>query len=208
MKHIVSLGMAAVLMAVMSGCGPKVMVPPKIDLKQHEVIGIIEFRSSSEGELGSYATRKFTEAARRDQGMVRIVELGSEVEVLEGVGHDRLDQATFKALGEKYEISTIITGELVVSDVRPDITITPGFGHMSFAAEVDAELTVQMAETATGASIWSGSASTTREVGHVSVFGGKTFAFDAEDPEKAYGKLVDALVEKVTKDFRVTWKRK
>jgi len=203
-----SLGIAAVLMTAALSCGPKVMVPPRIDLQQHEVIGIIEFRSSNEGKLGPLATRKFTEAARQDQGMVRIVELGSEAEVLKAVGRDRLDQSTFKALGERHQVNTIIAGELVVSDIRPDIIITPGFGYMSFAAEVNATLAAQMVETATGASIWSGSGSAKQRVGHVSIFGGKNFAFDAEDPEKAYGKLVDDLVEKVTKDFRVTWERK
>jgi len=208
LKHTLSLGIAAVLLAGALSCGPKVMVPPKIDLKQHEVFGIIEFESSNEGELGPLATRKFTEAARRDQGMVRIVELGSEAEVLTEVGRDRLDQSTFKALGQQRDVSTIITGELVISDVKPDITITPGLGYLSFAAEVNATLAAQMVETATGASIWSGSANTTKRVGQVSLFGGKNFAFDAEDPEKAYGKLVDDLVEKVTKDFRVTWERR
>lgn len=208
MKHILNLGIAAALMVAALSCGPKVKVPPKINLKQHEVVGIIEFKSSTKGELGPYATKKFMEAARQDQGMVRIVELGSETEILKAIGRDRLDQAAFKALGEKHEINTIITGELVVSDVRPDITITPGGGYMSFSAEVDATLAAQIVETATGASIWSGSANATQKVGHVSIFGGKTFAFDAEDPDKAYGKLVDILVKKTTKDFRVTWKRK
>jgi hypothetical protein len=128
--------------------------------------------------------------------------------VLEGVGRDRLDQTTFKALGEKHDVNTIITGELVVSDIRPDVTITPGFGFADFAAEVDATLSVQMVETNSGASLWSASASATERVGSISIFGGEHFAFDAEDPDDAYGKLVDALVEETSEDFRVTWKRK
>lgn len=208
MKQILGSIIVAVILTATLGCGSKVMIPPVIDLKQHEVIGIIEFRSSSEGELGPLATRKFIEMARKDQGIVRIVELGSEVEVLNEIGSSRLDQAAFKALGQKYQVSTIITGELLVSDVRPDITITPGGGFMNFGAEVDASLSAQMVETATGASIWSSSANATKSVGNVSVFGGKDFSFDAEDPEKAYGKLIDALVEEITKDFRVTWERR
>ena len=208
MKRVFILCAVVTLIAVLSGCGQKVMVPPRIDLKEHEVVGIIEFDSPSEGELEEYATRKFTEAIRRDQGMVRIVQLGSETVVLEGVGRDRLDQITFKALGERHDVNTIITGELVVSDIRPDLTITPGFGFASLAAEVDATLSVQMVETNSGASIWSTSASATERVGEVSLFGGEHFSFDAEDPDDAYGKLVDALVKKTTEDFRVTWKRK
>jgi len=207
MKYTLTVCTALVLLPTVLGCGPKVMIPPVIDLKQHEVIGMIQFESSNQGQLGPLTTRKFMEEARRDQGMVRIVELGSEEDVLKAVGRDRLDQAAFKAIGEKYEINTIITGELLVSDVKPDIKITPGFGFMNFSAKVNATLTAQMIETETGASIWSSSANTTESVGEVSIFGGKHFVFDAEDPEKAYGKLVDALVEETTEDFRVSWER-
>lgn len=208
MRHTLKLAAIALLVALASGCGPKVMVPPVIDLKEHEVIGIIQFTSSNEGELGPLATRKFIEAARSDQGIVRIVELGSEAGVLGATGHDRLNQSAFKALGEKYGVSTVITGEVVVSDVRPDLTVTPGGGYVGLAAEVDASLAAQMIETETGASIWSNSAEATRRVGNISVFGKKDVAFDAEDPEKAYGKLIDDLVEKTTRDFQVTWERK
>ena len=48
----------------------------------------------------------------------------------------------------------------------------------------------------------------TEEVGHVSLFGGKMFGFDAQDPDKAYGKLVSALASIATRDFKVTWVRK
>ena len=49
MKQTLGLVMVSVLLTMVLGCGPKAMVPPVIDLKQHEVIGIIEFSSSSEG---------------------------------------------------------------------------------------------------------------------------------------------------------------
>jgi hypothetical protein len=198
---------ATVLVSMVLGCGPRVMIPPMIDLKLYEVVGIIEFESESEGELTSYTTKKFMEAIRRDQGMIRIVELGTKDEVLSAIGSDILDQATFKALGEKYEVSTIITGELTISDVRPDITIVPGFSYISFAAEVDATLTAKMVEITTGASIWSSTARETRRIGSISIFGGEHFSFDADNPDKAYGKLVDALIEDVSEDFRITWRR-
>ncbi len=202
-------GMAVVvLLLVAAGCGPKVMVPPRIDLMQHEVVGIVEFSSSSEGRLGSYATGRFMEAVRRDQGMVRIVDLGPENELLEEVGAEKFDQETFQRLAETHELATVFVGQLDVSDVRPDITITPGLGFMDFSAEVDATLTVQMVETSSGASIWNGTATATKKVGGVSIFGREHFAFDAKDPDKAYGELVRALVEKVSRDFRVTWERR
>ena len=208
MKYILNLSIVAVLMLVMLGCAPKIMVPPKIDLKKYEIVGIIEFKSSNEGKLGEYATGKFMEVARKDQKIIRIINLGTESECLKAIGHKQLDADAFKSLGEKYDVSSIIFGEIVVSDVRPNISITSGLKYMKFEAEVDATLISQMVETATGASIWNGSATATKQVACVSILDGKNFVFDAEAPETAYGKLVDALMYRVTKDFRVTWQRK
>jgi len=208
MKKRLGTIISLVLLSLGLACGSKVMVPPRIDLREHEVIGIINFTFSSRGNLGDFATRKFTEAARQDQGLVRIIPLGSESEILKTIGYEQLNQAAIKAIGEEQNLKTILTGELVVSDIRPNIQITPGLGFLSISAEVDATLSVQMFETSTGASLWSSSASDTRTVGNISIFGGKNFAFDAKDPEKAYGNLINSLVTQVTRDFRVSWRRK
>lgn len=190
-----------------SSCA-RVMVPPKVDLKPYEVIGVVDFETSTEGRLSSYATRQFIEAMRRDQGMLRILELGTEDELLAEAGSERMDGEALRQIASKHGVETVITGELVISDVRPEITITPGFGYVSFAAEVDARLDVRMAEAASGASIWSTAATATRRVGHVSLLGGRNFSFDAENPEESYGKLVEALVEQSTRDFRNSWRCK
>ncbi len=200
------LCVAVFMIIVAFNCGKRVMVPPRIDLQEHEIIGIIEFESTSEGQLGPLTTRKFTQAIREDQGMVRIIDLGTEEEVLRQVGHDKLDMKAFKAIGEQFDVQTVFAGELVISDIRPNIDIISGLVHMAISAEVDATLISQMVETSTGASVWSSSSSATREVGHVSV-SGDVFSFDAEEPEKAYGELVDVLVYETTRDFRVTWRR-
>ena len=75
-------------------------------------------------------------------------------------------------------------------------------------ADVDATLVVQLIETSTGASLWSSSASASKNVGQLSVFEGGDFVFGAEDPEDAYGDLVNALVAQVTNDFRARWERR
>ncbi len=205
MKNILMLSIVAVLMVVVLGCAPRAMVPPKINLKHYEVLGIIEFRSPDDEELGHYVTERFIEAIRRDQELVRIIELGSEADILKAVGHDRLDKAAFKAIGEEHEVSTIIAGGIVVSYIPADITLTPGFGSLSVEAELEGTLDAQMVETSTGASIWSDSVNETKRAGDVSIFGGKDLAFDLENPNKTYNKLLDDLIEKATRDFRVTW---
>jgi len=205
-KNLLCLGFVVLVLAA-TGCGPKVMVPPKIDLAQHEVVGVITFRSSNEGLLGSYATGKFMEAIRKDQHLVRIVEIGDQDDVLEEIESKELDREAFVKIGEEYDVATVINGELVISDVRPDITITPGGGFMDFSAEVDATMAVRLMETETGASLWNSSAAATRKVGGVSIFGKKHFAFNAKDPDHAYGELVRDLVRKASRDFQVTWER-
>jgi len=198
------VALTALVASVAAACGSKTTYPPRIDLRQHEVIGIIQFASSERGELAALATQRFMEAARRDQGLVRIVELGTEEEVLREVERDRLDAATYRALGEKLDLNTIFTGQLEISDIRPAVRITRDLRNMGVAADVDATLTVNMVETASGASLWSRSGSVTMRVGQVSVLGGRDVVFDAEEPERAYGDLVDALVARVTRDFHFT----
>jgi hypothetical protein len=171
------------------------------------VLAIVEFASNKEGELGPLATTRFMEWARLDQGLVRILELGTEQEALREVGSTRLNADAYRELGAEHGVATIFTGELMISDIRPAVSITSDLSAIGAAADVDATLTVQMFETATGASIWNRSASVTKRVGHVSILGGRDISFDADDPERAYGELVDALLDAVTKDFRVSWAR-
>jgi hypothetical protein len=210
MRGSSKLVLAIVVLAVMIGCSARqtYMVPPRIDLKQHEMIGVIEFDSSEEGELGSLATRRFKDASREDQGLVRMVDLGPEQDALVSVGKRALNSDAFKALGQTHRVQTIVVGELTVSNIRPDLSIATTIESGSLTASVDATLAVQMIEATSGASIWSTSASATRSIGGISVFRGGKFVFNAEDPERAYGDLIDYLVAQVTRDFQVTWERR
>jgi hypothetical protein len=200
---------APLTLALLAGCGgTKTQIPPRIDLHNHEVLGIIEFSSSSKGDLAPFATQRFIESVRRDQGLVRILELGTQEDVMRDLGIERLDAQAYRKLGERHGLTTIFTGELVVSDIRPSVRVGPSLSGMGVSADAEATLTVRMAECASGASIWSRSGSATRRVGEVSVFGSRDMVFDAEDPDKAYGELVDALIGQVTTDFRVSWARR
>lgn len=197
----------ALLTLAIQGCTERVLAPPRIDLKQHEVIGVIEFDSSGKGELGPFMTHRFVDAARRDQELVRIVMLGTEAEVLADIGQSRLDQSAFKAIGQKRQIKTIFTGDVVVSEVKPNIAIGHSLSHFGVSADVDATLNAQMVETETGASLWSRSARAVERIGGVEIFGDSNVTFDADDPENAYGRLADTLVVAVTHDFQCHWIR-
>jgi hypothetical protein len=185
-----------------------VRIPPRVDLKQHEMIGIIEFDSESSGALGALASRRFTESARRDQGLVRMIGIGPKRDALRTVGRDRLDVESYKVLGREHGVQTLLVGELTVSDVKPNVKIGAALRSGTLSAQVNATLAVELIETSTGASLWSRTAQATRSVGHVSVLGGKDLVFDADDPEQAYGTLVDSLVAQLTGDFHVSWERR
>jgi hypothetical protein len=207
MMRRTSVGLAALLIAATVGCGGRmVMVPPRIDLTQHQMLGVIEFTSSSKGKLGPLATRRFTEASRRDQGLVRMVGLGTEKEILRSTGRARLDAEAYQAIGREHDVRTILVGSLDISKVKPNISLA-GLRSGSLSALVDATLTVQMVEVSTGATLWNRSARATQSVANVSVLAGSQFSFDAADPDAAYGALVDSLVEQVTSEFHSSWVR-
>jgi len=191
-----------------AGCSPRpparpvetVRVPPRIDLKQLELIGLVEFESSADGELGPLTTRLFADAARQDQGLVRMVEIDRQAL---GSAGDSLDPETIRELERKHDLTTILTGVLTISKIRPRLSTDLRSGTIE--GQLEATLMVRMIEASTGASIWSASAKSTRKIGSLSLFSGGDLVFDAEDPEAAYGDLVGPLVEQVTRDFRVRW---
>jgi hypothetical protein len=185
-----------------------VMVPPQIDLKAREVIGVIGFSAPSRGDLGPLVTRRFVDSARRDQGLVRIVDLGSQEQALRTVGKSVLDADAFAAIGRQARVKTILVGALTVSKVKPDLRLAADLRSGSVTAQVDATLAVQMIEASSGASLWSRSAGATSSVGHVTLLGGGHFYLDADDPARAYGGLVDSLVERVARPFHVSWERR
>ena len=213
MKRMFVIAIGLVLLVGVFGCAARqpvqtIMVPPRVDLAPHQMIGVMEFDSDTKGKLASFATRRFVEMARRDQGVLRVMDLGPGRSALRTAGQKAWSPALYKTVGEKHGVKTVFLGELSISNIRPGISLAGALRSGEITAEVDATLAVNLVETATGASLWSGSARLTRSIGHLSVFRGGDFVFDAEDPEEAYGDFVDALVERVTRDFRATWVRR
>lgn len=197
----------ALLSLAIQGCTQRVQVPPRIDLKQHEIIGVIDFECSGHGQLGPLLTHRFVDAVRRDQGIVRIAMLGTQADILTDIGHAQLDPDAIKEIGRKHQVSTVFTGDLVVSDVKPSVEAGQTFTYIGVSADVDATLAVQMVETETGASLWSASAHDVQRIGGLDVFGDKSFNVDVDDPENAYARLANNLVYAVTHDFRSRWIR-
>lgn len=205
MKNSIKWLAVVLAVAALGGCCKRVMMAPAVDLKQNEVVGIIEFDMNEQGRLGAYATQKFLQAITRDQPGIEIVELGKEADVLAAVGEKAMTPDAVKAIGEKYDLRSLFIGHIEVSDVTPRIELGIVFPHVSASADVEAMMTARLVKTSNAATVWSGAGTDKRSVGQVTVFKG-FFSFDAEDPERAYGELVKGLVYKTTRDFRGYWK--
>lgn len=176
---------------------PPVLVPPRIDLSGLEQIGVVQFRTSEKVELGNLATQRFVESARRDQGLVRMVDLGRSP------GPD-----TDVTLGREHGVRTVLAGELTISRVRPKVRVASDLGSGHLTMSLEATLAVRLIEVESGASIWSRSAKASRSVGNVGVYGHKDVVVDAGDPDGVYARLVDDLVEEVSDDFHARWVRR
>ena len=176
-----------------------VTYPPRVNLTQHELIGIIEFHSPDQRELAPMITARFVESARSDQGLVRMV-------FLRGEGR-RPDAARLRQLASEHGLRSILLGDLRVSRVQPSVSVSETLSSASVSGAVEATLTVEMIEPDTGASLWSASGRARESVGGVSLQG-KTVDFGGRDPRAAYGEMVDTLVQQVTRDLHGSWERR
>ena len=206
LRYVVAFTLTVLLVALFA-CGPKVMVPPNVDLAVFEGVGIVDFTSNAEGNLADYVKQKFLQIVTASQPEARIIELGTEEDVLAAVAADKMGPKAIKAIAEEYGVEAVITGHLTVSDIKPKVSLSTEFPAIGFEAEIGASLAAKLIDAYDGATVWTDSAKGRAKVAQVNVFGDGGFFFDADDPAKAYGGLVDGLVEDVTYDLRVRYER-
>jgi hypothetical protein len=189
------------LLTVFTGCAKYVWAPPRLDLLPLTPVGLVEFTvENAQGTLHQMATQRFAEAAFAGQDGIEILELGTADTVLAAVGEPEMGPRAAQRIGTEYEVPAVFVGHLVVSDVKPR-GVLPPIGGPHVEATVSVELTVRLLSTNTGATLWSRSARATETVGEVGLVGGRPY-FGAEDPDEAYGRLVEHLVTVVSEDLR------
>lgn len=187
-------------------CAKRVVVevPPRVDLYSYDMIGVIEFTTESKGTLASFATQRFVEALQEAQPGIKVLELGKAEDIKRTVQRNDLSFETMRAIGKHYNVSAVIVGVLDVQDVKPRIDLQSMITSGSVSADVKAALTTRLMEAQSGATMWTRSSQTSCTVAQVGV-SGKAVKFDAKDPERAYGVMVDGLVSELTQDFRVSY---
>lgn len=205
--RIPTLVVAIVLLAA-GGCASKVLVPPRVDLAEWGTIGIVEFDSGSAPELANFATGQFVQMLHEAQPGARILELGSEQQLLAVIDRNELDFEAVRAMGERFRVDAIFTGSLELSSVKPRVRFDEALTSMRAAADVDGRLATRLLETRSGATVWSRSARAAANVARVGMpHRGGLPSFRVNDPDDVYAGLVPQLVARLRHDFYPTWQK-
>lgn len=198
----------ALLAAVTWGCSHThtvmVSVPPRLDLKPYGTIGIVEFSANGEHALGAQATRQFQEQVQEAQPGTRFLELGNRDAVLAGIGARDFNPESLRRIGEKYRVNALVLGDVVYSEPRTDIKVADIKKlEGGMRSELRADISGRILETATGASVWTRSAWSKRQLGslNVSAERGVSGSLAKANPRE---EMVPSLVYQLTHDFRPT----
>ena len=205
MKSLVA-GLGVVLMLA-TGCSSgshtvRVAVPPRVDLHAYPVVGLVSFSSNAKGQLDRVSTQRFMRAVQAAQPGTRVIELGSEQQVLASVDGHTWDRQTLRAVKEKHGVDVVVLGRFDVERAKPEVNVSTFVKTLSVKQDVNAELTARLVETDTGATMWSDGAKCTTTVSHAAFNNHGEGNFGATDADAAYGEMVDGLVYRVTDAFR------
>jgi len=184
------------------------MVPPEIDLTPHKSIGLISFSiENAKGQLDEMATQRFLQVMTNFQSGVQVIELGTLNEVLKKVNKKTLDYESVKAIGEQYSVSSVFYGEIKVSDVKPQVSISALIKSLRVRASFNLAMTARLLSTDTGATLWTDSAYRKGTLAYLNITEDRIPYFDIRDQDDAYKELIENLILDLTIDFRPTKRR-
>jgi hypothetical protein len=169
------------------------------------MVGLVTFTSNDNGGLDRLSTQRFLRAVQSAQPGTRVVELGSEAQVLASVNGRAFDVPTLRAIRETHGVDVLVMGRVDVEKTKPNVNVSTFMKSLSVSQDVDVTLGAKLVETASGATMWSNGAEAKTNLAHASVSGrgGGRGHFGASDPEAVYGEMIDGMVYQMTDDFRV-----
>jgi hypothetical protein len=214
----IGLVSSIVILLLCLECVPKVIIVPKVDLREYDRVGLIGFTFNAEGNMGEFTTRWLLMTIRKHQKAARIIELGSQEEVLKSVQASNMNSEAIQAISQKYNVSVIFTGNVEVTEIQPlDVPhrhwlfreARPIGGKTSIEgkrvkAMVKAWIAVRLWDAEQGGIFWRTSALGEEVVDDVSAVSDGRIIFDATNPRQAYWDLVNPLVKKICADFETT----
>lgn len=180
----------------------RVAVPPRMDLAPYPVVGIVTFASNrNDGQLDRLATQKFLESVQAAQPGTRVVELGSQQEVLASVGRSTWDATALRAVKSKHEVDALIVGRIDVDRAKPSVAVSSLWKAVSARADVNVALSARVFETQSGATMWTDSAKLTTTIASGD-FTSHSGNVGIRDAEAAYGAMIEQMACDVTDAFR------
>jgi hypothetical protein len=211
--RMLGLTCATAMLAAATACGGGhkavvVTIPPALNLIEYgHVAGLVTFTAeNAKGALHELATRRFSEKVLAASRRVELLELGDADAVVQQSGERVFGPLSAKVLGGTRDVPVVFAGVLKVSNVKPSGGIT-GFGIPHLEATVSVDLQVALYSTKSGGTLWRAGSTASEKVGQISM-SGNVPSFSAKDPNAAYGRLVDRLVDVVTRDFYPTYERR
>jgi len=205
--NVVPASLVAGILALACSHTVVVQIPPKIDLQPYRTIGIVEFTSNSRGDLGRIATQKFMGCIQNAQPQVRFLELGPEDRLLEKLGRHSLDIEALRAIGEKYGVSSIFTGNIEISNAAPQISIGTELSAIRASAVVNISMVSKHWETVSGATIWTNSRQRQWKVAGFQS-NPRDISFNMNQSDEQYVRNLEELAYAVTDNFRPHYERR
>ncbi|BCR03650.1 hypothetical protein DESUT3_07190 [Desulfuromonas versatilis] len=205
-KRLVGILFLIGLFLAGSGCSRSIVVtvPPRVDLAAFQTIGVIDFSVTGSQPLGQQATQSFLQQLQAAQPGVRVLELGPA----EKFSRELLDPAGLRAIGEKYGVDALLTGQLQVSEVKPDLRLSSAWNSLNANAYVNGALNAKLRETGRGATLWTNSVHGKWSVANINLAANGPASFGLSNPEEKYGKMVAELSHALCADFRPTYERR
>jgi hypothetical protein len=190
--------------SMLFGCShtQKVLVPPRVELKAYQHIGVIEFSTNAEDTLKAYVTQNFIHNIQSAQPGTRILELGDEQQLMRSLGQGKLDAQTIKSIGKRYNVDAVILGHLEISEIKPKINIYTAPNALKAGIYIEAALQTKILETDSGATLWTNATTGKTRIANISLIEDGPIGFGLSDPKEKYGQLVPELVYVNTHDFR------
>src|SRR5438045_268218 len=182
----------------------RVAVPPRVDLHPYPIVGLVAFSSNANGDLERMSTQKFLQAVQCAQPGTRVVELGSEKQVLASVGASSWDSATIKKIKEKDGVDALAMGRLDMSKAKPSVQLSSSsiWKTVNARADVNVARSARLQETASGPTMWTNSSQLTTTIANANFNDHGQGSFGARDPEATYGAMIDNLAFTITDAFR------
>ena len=192
----------------LAGCAGRtvtVEIPPRVDLRAWPLIGIVEFSAATRPELAAAATKQFLIDLQNAQPGLRLLELGSSQAVLREVNRGRMDPEAIKAIGARFGVDAVLTGNLEVAEVPPDISFSPNLKSLRAQVSAKGELFAKLQETATGATVWSSAAHGTWPVARAN-FSVNNIGYTPA--AEGYNEMLRDLARAATADLRPRYEKR